>query len=101
MYEPPRCGICGLLRGEHDDREALGTTNHEFNEAGDLIPKDRAKAQRPQTQSFPRVIGVYDLELRKILLDKGIISNEDFAALLNPGTRASRDRETGEAPSSE
>jgi hypothetical protein len=45
------------------------------------------------------MVGAIDFELRRVLLEKGIINNEDFAALYHLGASAPGDREAGEAPS--
>lgn len=87
------CSICG---GSKDEHEAL---NHEFNLHNQLIPKERSKP-RPQPRQIPTVIGGIDIELRRVLLEKGIITNEDFTSLRHPGAGAPGDRETGEAPGS-
>jgi hypothetical protein len=92
MSEP--CSICG---GSKDEHEIL---NHEFNLHNQLIPKVRPTPKQ-QVQRVPTVIGGIDLELRHILLEKGIINNADFTALRNPGGSTPGDREAGEAPSSE
>lgn len=86
------CSICGGSKDEHEDM------NHEFNLNNELITKDKSPRQQRQ-RVVPTVVGAYDIELRRILLDKGIITNEDFTALRNPGTCASGDREAGETPS--
>lgn len=92
MADEP-CSICG---GSFDEHEEM---NHEFNLNNQLIAKDRSTPKRP-AQRMPTVIGAYDLELRQVLLAKGIITNEDFTALRHPGTRPPGDREAGEAEGS-
>lgn len=74
--------------------------NHEFNLNNQLIPKHKSDKSTERVQRVPTVIGGIDLELRHILLEKGIISNEDFTALRNPGGSPSRDRASGEAEGS-
>lgn len=100
MYEVTRCGLCSRGEGEHAALEELGQINHRFSENGNLEQIDRSTPKK-QPRAVPTVVGAYDMELRRILLDKGIISHEDFTALRNPGAGASGDREAGEAPSSE
>ena len=87
------CSICGGSEDEH------GSLHHEFNLNNQLIPRSR-EVKRPKVERIPTVVGAIDLELRHILLEKGIITNEDFAALRNPGAGAAGDREAGEAPGS-
>lgn len=88
------CSICG---GSKEDHEML---HHEFNLFNQLIPKHKPQKANQPVQRVPTVIGGIDLELRHILLEKGIISNEDFTALRNPGGSPSRDRATGETEGS-
>lgn len=83
------CSICG---GTEDDHKML---HHQFNLHNQLIPK-KTLEPKAQVQRVPTVIGGIDLELRHILLEKGIITNEDFTALRNPGGGPSGNRETGE-----
>jgi len=94
MAEEP-CSICG---GSKDDHEQL---NHEHNLHNQLISKVHTKKRDDRRQLVPSVIGGIDLDLRHILLTKGIITNEDFAALRHPGNSVAGDREAGEAPGSE
>lgn len=93
-----RGDICSICAGSKDEHEEM---NHEFNLNNELIPKDRSTPKMKQPRSMPRVVGAYDIELRQILLNKGIISHEDFAALRNLGAGATGDRETGETEGSE
>lgn len=96
-----RCGICGSDdRPYHDELVANKVLHHKWSVDGNLEavhPTPPAKRQPPKNQIM--VVGAIDISLRKLLHDKGIISDEDFAALCNPGTRPAGDREAGEAPS--
>lgn len=82
------CTICGGTKDEHEE------LNHEFNLNNQLIPKQRT-ASRPQSRAPIMVVGAIDTQLRKILLDKGILTNEDFAPVRNSGSGPDGDRETG------
>jgi hypothetical protein len=99
MYEPDRCGVCSRGNQEHIELEERGEINHKYSENGDLVRIDRSTPRKQQNRPTA-VIGAIDIDLRRILLKKGIITNADFAALYDPGAGASGDRETGEAPSS-
>lgn len=92
----PRDEICSICGGCKDDHEIL---NHEFNLNNQLIPKDRSTPKR-QPAGIPMVVGAIDIDLRRILLEKGIINNEDFTALRHPRTGTAGDRETGETSGS-
>lgn len=91
MSEEP-CSICG---GDKDEHEVL---NHEWNLYNQLIPRDRKKPT-PRGQQPILVVGAIDTGLRRLLLEKGILTNEDFATLLSAGTSADGDRGTGETQS--
>lgn len=87
----PICYICGGIgRGPHSQKEQSGEVNHKFSENGDLVPVQRGSAQRP---SNPQVIvaGAIDAPLRRLLIKKGILTDEDFSSLLDPGTSTSGD----------
>lgn len=89
------CTICGNAEDEHD------AMNHQYNLNHELITKVRSTPakQRRQTNQI-MVVGAMDTDLRRILLDKGIITGEDFAALRDPGTGPAGDRATGQAEGS-
>lgn len=78
------CLVCGTDRDDH------GPMNHQFSEDGELRPVDRSTPRR-QKNPQPTVIvaGAIDMPLRKLLLDKGILTSEDFAALLDPASTSS------------
>jgi hypothetical protein len=85
------CGLCGKDRDSHDE------LNHEFNTNGQLIPKAKpSPSNRPQQVRSATVIGAWDLELRQVLVNKGIITNEDLASLRNSQPSPARDREAGQ-----
>ena len=73
------CGICGMDKLAHDKAEFLRTVNHVWNLAGDLVPIDRKPA--PPARSTQAAIVIVDAELREVLLRKGVVTVEDFAAL--------------------
>jgi hypothetical protein len=89
------CLICGETdRDRHTDR------NHQFSEDGELRPVDRSTPRR-QNNPQPTVIvaGAIDMPLRKLLLDKGLLTSEDFAALLDSAESSlGRDRGHRETP---
>jgi hypothetical protein len=99
MYEVNRCGICSRGQEEHLQLEESRQINHQYNEAGNLVQVDRS-TRRGQARTVPMVVGAIDVELRRILFKKGLITDADFAALHDPGAGAAGDREAGEPPSS-
>ncbi len=87
------CGICGCTREEHSRREEARNVNHAWNLAGNLIPLDRKPKPTRPTQP---VIVIVDAELREVLLRKGVITVEDFAALRDSRPGPAGDREAGQ-----
>lgn len=86
------CSICGAPKDDH------GGMNHEFNLHNQLIPKSPTRPT-PRAQQPIFVVGAIDTSLRKLLLDKGIISHEDLASLFSAGAGTEGDRATGQAES--
>lgn len=88
------CSICGK------DKDSHAELNHEFNTNGQLIPKAKpVPSNKPQQVRSATVIGAWDLELRQVLVNKGIITNEDLASLRNPNPGPTGDREAGQGES--
>lgn len=92
MTNEEPCSICGGTEDEHD------VLNHEYNLHNQLIPKNRKKST-PRGQQPILVVGAIDTGLRRLLLEKGILTNEDFATLFSAGTGADGDRGAGETQS--
>jgi hypothetical protein len=96
-----RCWVCGSDdRPRHDELVANYVIHHRWSPNGDLVRAERplpASPKQPRQQIM--VVGAVDTTLRKILMDKGIISDQDFAALLDPGDSTDGDRGSGETPS--
>lgn len=93
MYELDPCVLCDTPRGEHADKEARQILHHKFTEEGGTlvaVQDTPSKKVSPRLHT-PTVIGAYDLELRQILINKGLISHEDFTALRQPGSRPAGD----------
>lgn len=93
------CEICSVDRPTHRNRESRGELNHRFSEEGELVQLERPTPRQQQPSRIQTMVGAIDFELRRVLLEKGIINNEDFAALYHLGASAPGDREAGEAPS--
>jgi hypothetical protein len=94
------CLLCGKNELPHAQAEARGEINHRWTDTGKLIPVD-PKSRRKSPQSPILVVGAVDTGLRKLLLDKGLLTHEDFASLLGAGPSTEGDRGAGETPSSE
>ncbi len=102
MTETEGCRVCGVSEIPHRAAEMTGDTKHQFSTDGSLKAVDPQSRARQQRQSQPiLVVGAIDTGLRKLLLDKGILTNEDFATLLSPGPGDEGDRGTGETQSPE
>lgn len=84
------CSICGK------DKDSHAELNHEFNTSGQLIPKAKPAPKKTQQVRQATVIGAWDLELRQVLVNKGIITNADLAAIRNPDPSPAGDREAGQ-----
>lgn len=81
------CGVCETKRDEHGDKQ------HEFNLAGDLIPK---KKPEPARQQPPKergeapatpIKGVEEVEkshlrLIEVLVTKGVLNGHDVVQIL-------------------
>jgi hypothetical protein len=95
-----RCSLCGLEEEPHAQAEADRRVNHRWSPNGDLIPLPPAGNSAPRQPQQPiMVVGAIDTTLRKILLRKGIITDEDFTAILDPGSSAEGNRGDRETPS--
>jgi len=91
------CLICGLDEREHKAQEAAGKIRHAWTNTGELVVSQAKLSAQPRRQPQVVIANGVDLQLRRILMDKGIISNEDFTALLDPGHGDLGDREDREA----
>lgn len=91
------CRVCGSQDEQlHRTKEQDGILNHQWSTTGELIRVAKTPPSRAR-QTPILVVGGIDTGLRKLLLDKGILTHEDFASLLSsgPGTEGDRgDRET-------
>lgn len=94
------CGICGEDdESKHRAAEQLGSLNHQWSTTGALIPVQRNGSTRPPRPQQPiMVVGALDLALRRLLVDKGILTDADLASLLSPGLGNDGDRGTGATP---
>ena len=94
-----RCAVCGTEETPHREAEAAGKIRHRFSVDGKLEAV-RSEPQRRQGQIPIMVVGAVDVNLRQLLHQKGILTDEDLAALLNPGPRIAGDREPGQTEGS-
>lgn len=78
MAEGP-CVICKTPWAEHKLAEANGELHHVWSSDGSL---KHAESPRPERQTGQRVLiaNAVDAQLRDILIAKGVLSSEDFAA---------------------
>lgn len=95
MKMDDRCGICDSDEPEqHQLDEANGVIHHRWSIAGDLVPVDR-RPQKQRQQPPITVIRSVDTSLRRLLMEKGVLTDEDIATLFNFDLGIARDRETG------
>lgn len=82
------CKICGKDVDRHRDLESDGIINHKFSRDGALETLERAGKKTDRRQEVMVVPGA-DLTLRKLLIEKGILSEQDFidAGALGSGPR--------------
>ena len=95
------CRVCGVGEELHRKAETTRNIQHQFSVDGQLrvvdpLSTEKKPPQRPQIM----VVGAVDVALRQLLRDKGILTDEDLAALLNPGSGATGDHGDREAPGS-
>lgn len=80
------CQICHteISRAEHRAAELAGQFNHGFSADGSLT---LSEPPRPKTEPGTRMViaNAVDVQLRELLIAKGILSAEDFAAPGMPG----------------
>lgn len=91
------CLICGVGEHQHKAQETAGDIRHAWTNTGELVVSQARLGPAPRRQPQVVIANGVDLQLRRILMDKGIISNEDFTALLDPGHSDLGDREDREA----
>lgn len=93
------CAICQVSESEHKIQERLGQKQHRWTRnPGELQRVDRTPPRQAQQQPVILVPGV-DFPLRELLRQKGVLTDEDIAALGATGPITSRDRETGSTKS--
>lgn len=85
------CKVCGLDRSTH----AL-KMNHQFSTDGSLVPIEKV----PRQSLPPRMIiaNAVDVELRDLLIRKGVLTYEDFGLVHQPGSGDAGDQGTGGTP---
>lgn len=74
MSKTKYCGLCKLDEETHKKFERNGKVHHVFSEAGKL---KRVKEQKGQATPAPVISG--DPALRLLLIEKGIITDDDLA----------------------
>lgn len=81
------CQVCYMARAQHSVAELAGRLNHRFSSDG-LI---NSLEKRPPTPGAPQVViaNAVDMELRAILLRKGVLDVSDFGAVQHPGASTS------------
>lgn len=82
------CLICSIPRAEHRDAELSRRVNHTYSADGSL---QHAEPPRPEAKGGSRMVimPAPDVQLRALLVEKGIISVEDLPALGYPGASPS------------
>lgn len=94
-----QCKICRVERGQHQIAEDNRTTHHKFSENGQLVQID-STGQKSQAQPRMVIANAVDVQLRQLLIAKGVLTNADFSPAANPGTSTAGDSSAGEPPSS-
>lgn len=79
MTDEPLCPICGKNETEHRELEAQRILNHQFSRNGELNPTDRSPKAPQKRESEIMVLPGADLLLRKLLVEKGVLSESDFS----------------------
>ena len=69
----------------HRQAEAEGRTNHQFSTDGKLVGVEKGSTKKPPQRPQIMVVGAVDVNLRQLLHQKGFLTDEDLASLLNPG----------------
>lgn len=79
------CAHCSLTRDQHKTAESAGRVNHMFSVDGSLAPVERTPPQAPQGGA-PQIIvaPAPDIMLRKMLLELGVITQEQYQRLFGP-----------------
>jgi hypothetical protein len=87
------CKVCGVSRGSHLN------LRHVFSIDGSLTPMT---AEVPRQNTAPRVMvaNAVDVQLRELLIAKGILTHEDFgwSSVHSPRPGDAGDQGTGGAP---
>lgn len=74
------CQICGKGWREHQDLTNRGIINHEFSRNGELTPVDRSpKKKQQKSPNEVMVVPGVDLLVRRLLVEKGVLSEADLA----------------------
>lgn len=96
------CAVCGSdNEATHRSKEELGILNHRWSPTGELVKAEKRPKSSPPSRPQIMVVGAVDVNLRQLLHEKGILTDEDLAALLDPGAGATGDRGTGETEGSD
>lgn len=95
------CKICGKNPDEHKELENLKILNHQFSNDGELNPTDRSPQKPEKKNSEVMVLPGADLLLRKLLVEKGVLSDSDFSDAGAIGWQRGGDRENRSEEGSE
>lgn len=86
------CKVCGVDRGLHTP------LNHKFSTDGTLVPIEKLPPQSTRPQTRVVIANAVDMELRDLLIRKGVLTYEDFGLVHHAGTGVAGDQGTGGAP---
>lgn len=93
MTDEERCSICGKNREQHQELETQRVIHHQFSSNGELLEIDRTPKNKSQQEVM--VVPGADILLRRLLLEKGVLSESDFLDSGAAGVGLVGDRPTG------
>lgn len=97
VNEPRNCAVCHAEETLHRAAEAAGKLNHRFSHNGELYPVEKIPRQAPPARAI--IANAVDMQLRELLISKGILTYEDFgwSPVHSPGSGNAGDQGTGGA----
>lgn len=75
------CQVCQTGRAEHTKLEEVNALRHQFSEHGELLRTPEKKKEDKVPRPIIQIMPAPDLALRALLKARGILSDEDLAAL--------------------
>lgn len=84
MMSDVPCAWCGIPKAEHARREGTRETNHRWaagKEGGITLVDDGPAAAQPGNAPRIAIMPAPDLALRRLLVSKGILTEDELGAL--------------------